>query len=263
MSDRRPLIAISEGFADYGDYYGFGYGRPLLAAGALPVLLPYYEREEDRVDLIERIDGLVLAGGRDIESWRYGRAEPHPKHLPGQPFLDEIDLSYALLAVEDDLPVLGVCRGCQILNVALGGTLWGDLEEFPRGGEDHPGAKWDEWRALVAATLEGGPRPAHPIHPVDVQPGSLLAAHLGERSEVDSYHHQAIRELGTGLEAVAWAPHGTIEAVEMPGSRSFVLGVQWELHEEWQDDDRMFSIWETFVDDARRRMEERAEVVVR
>src|SRR5687767_3203293 len=63
MTDRRPLVAISEGFADYGDYYGYGYGRPLLAADALPVLLPYYEREEDRVELIERIDGLVLAGG--------------------------------------------------------------------------------------------------------------------------------------------------------------------------------------------------------
>jgi len=80
---RRPIVGISEGFADYGDYYGFGYGRPLLEAGALPVLLPYYERAADRVELIERLDGLVLAGGRDIEAWRYGRAEPHPNHLPG------------------------------------------------------------------------------------------------------------------------------------------------------------------------------------
>jgi putative glutamine amidotransferase len=262
MTDSRPLVAISEGFADYGDYYGYGYGRPLLAAGALPVLLPYYERDEDRVDLIERIDGLVLAGGRDIEAWRYGREEPHPKHLPGQPFLDEIDLSYALLAVEEDIPVLGVCRGCQVLNVALGGTLYGDLEEFPGGGADHPGAKWDEWRALVAATLEGAPRPPHPTHSIDVKPGSLLASHLGEHAEVDSYHHQAVKELGTGLEAVAWAPHGTVEALEMPGSSSFVLGVQWELHEEWQDDQRTLGIWAAFVDDARRRMEEREEVGV-
>jgi putative glutamine amidotransferase len=262
VSDRRPLVAISEGFADYGDYYGYGYGRPLLAAGALPVLLPFYEREEDRVELIERIDGLVLAGGRDIEAWRYGREEPHPKHLPGQPYLDEIDLSYALLAVELEVPVLGVCRGCQVLNVALGGTLYGDLDEFPGGGADHPGAKWGEWRALVAATLDGTDRPPHPTHPVDLRPGSLLASHLGERYEVDSYHHQAVKELGTGLEAVAWAPHGTIEAVEMPGSAAFVLGVQWELHEEWQDDDRMLGIWRAFVADARRRMEAREEVGV-
>ena len=89
-----------------------------------------------------------------------------------------------------------------------------------------------------------------------MKPGSLLASHLGERYEVDSYHHQAVKDLGTGLEAVAWAPHGTIEAVEMPGSSVFVLGVQWELHEEWQDDERMLGIWEAFVDDARRRMED-------
>ena len=79
----RPIVGISEGFADYGDYYGFGYGRPLFAAGALPVLLPYYERAEDRVELLGRLDGLVLAGGRDVEAWRYGRLEPHAKHLPG------------------------------------------------------------------------------------------------------------------------------------------------------------------------------------
>lgn len=259
MVSDRPLVAISEGFADYGDYYGYGYGRPLLAAGALPVLLPFYEREEDRVELIDRVDGLVLAGGRDIEAWRYGREEPHPKHLDGQPHLDEIDLSYALLAIEEEVPVLGVCRGCQVLNVALGGTLFGDLEEFPEGGADHPGAKWDEWRALVDATLEGRERPPHPTHPVEIRPGSLLEAHLGERAEVDSYHHQAVDQLGTGLEAVAWAPHGTIEAIEMPDARSFVLGVQWELHEEWQDDERSLGIWRTFVADARRRMEERLE----
>jgi putative glutamine amidotransferase len=257
VADRHPLVAISEGFADYGDYYGFGYGRPLLAAGALPVLLPYLEDEADRVELIRRVDGLVLAGGRDIEAWRYGRAEPHPEHLPGQPHLDEIDLSYALLAVEEEVPVLGVCRGCQVLNVALGGTLYGDLDEFPGGGADHPGAKWDEWRALVASTLDGTDRPPHPTHPIDIEPGSLLASHLGECYEVDSYHHQAVKELGTGLEAVAWAPHGTIEAVEMPGVRAFVLGVQWELHEEWQDDDRMLGIWRALVADARRRMDER------
>jgi putative glutamine amidotransferase len=88
-------------------------------------------------------------------------------------------------------------------------------------------------------------------------PGSILAGHLGDRAVVDSYHHQAVRDLGTGLEAVALAPHGTVEAIEMPSSRAFVLGVQWELHEEWQDDERSFEIWRTFVSDARRRMEER------
>ena len=243
----RPIVGISEGFADYGDYYGFGYGRPLLAAGALPVLLPYYERAEDRVELLARLDGLVLAGGRDIEAWRYGREEPHPKHLPGQPLLDEIELHYGRAAVEAGLPLLAICRGCQVLNVAFGGTLYGDLEEFPEGGADHPGAKWDEWRVLVDATLDGTERPAHPTHPVEIGPGSMLASHLGARAVVDSYHHQAIERLGGIFEGVAWAPHGVVEAIEMPGSTTFVLGVQWELHEEWQDDERSLGIWRAFV----------------
>ena len=123
--------------------------------------------------------------------------------------------------------------------MAFGGTLYGDLEEFPEGGADHPGAKWDEWRALVAATLEGTRAPAAPDAPGRHRAG--VAARVAPRRArvVDSYHHQAIERLGEGLEAVAWAPHGVIEAVEMPGATAFVLGVQWELHEEWQDDERI------------------------
>ena len=203
MTRGRPIVAISEGFADYGDYYGFGYGRPLLAAGALPVLLPYYERETDRVDLVQRVDALVLAGGRDIEPHRYGRADPHRLQGDGSPFLDEIELSYGRLAVQSGIPLLGICRGCQVLNVAFGGTLYGDLDEFPEGGADHPGAKWDEWRELVAATLEGREPPAHPTHPIEIDPGSLLAGHLGDRAVVDSYHHQAVLVLGEGIRAAA------------------------------------------------------------
>ena len=255
MTTERPIIAISEGFADYGDYYGFGYGRPLLAAGGLPVLLPYYENEADRVALLQSVDGLVLAGGRDIESHRYGREVPHRLQGESSPFLDEIELSYARLAVHGGVPLLGVCRGCQVLNVAFGGTLYGDLDEFPEGGADHPGAKWEEWRELVAATLAGREPPAHPTHPVEIEPGSFLAGHLGERAEVDSYHHQAVLALGRGIRAVAWAPHGVVEAIEMPSASAFVLGVQWELHEEWRSDEAMFGIWRAFVEAAARRSE--------
>ncbi len=257
MSEERPIVAISEGFADYGDYYGFGYGRPLLAAGALPVLLPYYEREDDRIALLQRVDALVLAGGRDIEPHRYGRADPHRLQGDASPFLDEIELSYARLAVDGGVPLLAICRGCQILNVAFGGTLYGDLDEFPEGGADHPGAKWDEWRELVAATLDGREPPAHPTHPIDIEADSLLGSHLGQHAIVDSYHHQAVSELGEGIRPVAWAPHGVVEAIQMPGASAFVLGVQWELHEEWRADEAMFGIWRAFVSEAARRSRDR------
>jgi putative glutamine amidotransferase len=255
---QRPLVMISEGFADFGDYYGVGYPRPLLAAGAFPVLLPYLDDADDRREAIARADGIVLAGGRDIDPAHYGRNEPHPNQLAPQWELDEIEFDYARLAVEQAVPVLGICRGCQILNVAFGGTLYGDLDEFPHGGADHPGAKWAEWRALVAATLADEPRPAHPTHPVDIAAGSLLASHLGVNADVDSYHHQAVAEVGRGLVATAFAPHGAVEAIEMPGAPAFVLGVQWELHEEWQDDERSLGIWRAFVGAARERSEARA-----
>ena len=258
----RPLVLISEGFADYGDYCGVGYPRPVLAAGAFPVLLPYLDEPADRREAISRADGLVLAGGRDIEPWRYGRGEPHPKQLEPAWKLDEIELDYARLAVEAGVPLLGICRGCQILNVAFGGTLFGDLDEFPEEGADHPGAKWTEWRALVAATLAGQEPPPHPTHPVDLAPGSLLARQLGQRYDVDSYHHQAIDRVGEGLVATAFAPHGTVEAVEMPDAQAFVLGVQWELHEEWQRDDRMLGIWRTFTAAAADRRSAREGVAV-
>jgi putative glutamine amidotransferase len=257
VTGRPPIVAVSQGLADYGEYYGFGYGRVLLAAGALPLLLTYYEGEDERAAVLERVGGLVLAGGRDIEAWRYGRTRAHPKQGEGLPHLDEIELSYAHLAIDNGVPVMGVCRGLQVLNVALGGTLYGDLDEFPEGGADHPGAKWAEWRALVAATLEGRTPPPHPVHPIEVKPGSLLSGFLGERYVVDSYHHQAVDRVGDGLEPVAWAPHGVVEALEMPGSASFLLGVQWEIHEEWQSDERMLGIWRAFVEAARERMRAR------
>ena len=257
MTADRPIVAISEGLADYGDYYGFGYGRPLLAAGALPVLLPYYELEADRIEVLKRVDALVLAGGRDIEPHRYGRQVPHRLQGQSSPFLDEIELSYARLAVDGGVPLLGICRGCQILNVAFGGTLYGDLDEFPEGGADHPGAKWEEWRELVAATLDGREPPAHPTHPIEIDPRSLLAEHLGEHAVVDSYHHQAVLALGDGIRPVAWAPHGVVEAIEMPAAAGYVLGVQWELHEEWRNDEASFGIWRAFVLEAARRSEDR------
>jgi putative glutamine amidotransferase len=90
----------------------------------------------------------------------------------------------------------------------------------------------------------------------------MLASHLGSRAVVDSYHHQAIERLGDGLEAVARAPHGVIEAVEMPLARAYVLGVQWELHEEWQDDERSLGIWRAFVKAAIERADAREKATV-
>ena len=235
MSEERPIVAISEGFADYGDYYGFGYGRPLLAAGALPVLLPYYEREDDRIALVQRVDALVLAGGRDIEPHRYGRADPHRLQGDASPFLDEIELSYARLAVDGGVPLLAICRGCQVLNVAFGGHAVRRPRRVPRRRRRSPRGEVGR----MARAGGGDPRRARAPRASDTPDrhrGRIRssAPTSGEHAVVDSYHHQAVSDLGDGIRAVAWAPHGVVEAVEMPGASAFVLGVQWELHEEWQ-----------------------------
>lgn len=245
-----PLIGISIGFADYGDYVGVGYSRPLLRAGAMPVLLAFIETADERRGMIERLDGLVIAGGRDIPSVRYGRPDEHPAQGDPAQFRDDIEFHYVELCEELAVPLLGVCRGCQVINVAHGGSLFGDMDEVPTvDGFRHPSAMWAEWADLVTATLAGKSPPPPPTHPVTIRHGSILSAQMGEQATVNSYHHQAIDRLGAGVEAVAWAPDGVVEAIEVTGP-SFALGVQWEIHEDARHDDHALDVWRAFVDAA-------------
>jgi putative glutamine amidotransferase len=243
---RPPTIAVTTGFTDYGDYLGFALSRPLIAAGAVPFLLPHLEDEASRAAALDRVDGLLLGFGRDIEPDRYGAA-PHPSSTAFSPQRDAVELALFDEALERGMPVLGICRGMQVINVARGGTLYRDRSEYPGGGAGHPGGDWATWALVCDATLGAGEMPEHPGHPLEIAAGSRLAAALGERSVVNSYHHQAVRELGDGVVAVAWAPDGVVEAIELPDAAAPVLGVQWELQQAWQDDPRSLSVFEHFV----------------
>jgi putative glutamine amidotransferase len=223
-----PLIGISTGFTDYGDYLGVAFSRPLEALGAVPVVLPY---PSDPTALVACLDGVVLGVGRDIEPKRWGGA-PHPAATAHSPLRDDAELRLAHAVLEAGLPLLGICRGMQILNVALGGTLHPDHGALPPPADRHPGGDWARWERVVAARLAGSPPPAHPEHEIEVEPGTLLADALGERAVVNSYHHQSIDSLGAGVVASARAPDGVIEAIEVPGAAAPCLGVQWELQEE-------------------------------
>jgi putative glutamine amidotransferase len=240
-----PTIAVSAGFTDYGDYLGIALSRPLVAAGAVPVLLPYLEDAGARAAALDRADGLLLGFGRDIHPARYG-AGPHPALTATSPQRDAFELALAVEAIERDLPLLGVCRGMQILNVALGGTLYRDRSEYPPGARAHPGGDWERWERVCAATLGLGPMPEHPTHPITVAPGSRLCAALGPRAVVNSYHHQAVATLGRDVEAVACADDGIVEAIELP-ALDFAVGVQWELQESWRDGAPGFAVFEAFV----------------
>src|SRR3954462_121414 len=251
MRDGAPTIAVSAGFTDYGDYLGVALSRPLLAAGAVPLLLPYLEDADARAAALDRADGLLLGFGRDIAPARSG-AGPHRALTAVSRHRDDLELALVHDAIARDMPVLGICRGMQIMNVALGGTLYRDRSEYPPAARAHPGGDWERWDRVCAATLGTGPTPEHPTHPITVARGSRLHAALGERAVVNSYHHQAIARLGRDVEAVACADDGIVEAIELPGLE-FAVGVQWELQESWRDGAPGFAVFEAFVGAASRR----------
>src|SRR4051794_3842509 len=182
---------------------GTPYLRAVEAAGGLPVVLAPDDPAIAEA-LIERLDGVVLAGGPDLYPLGYGAAERHERLGPTDRVVDAAELALARAADRRGIPLLGICRGAQAINVARGGTLRQHL---------------DDHRQTQEAT--------HPAHAVAVAPRSLLAALTGGgRLDVTSFHHQAADRLGRGLRAVATAPDGTVEAIEDP-SRPFLLGVQW------------------------------------
>jgi len=188
---------------------GMPYVRALARAGAIPIVLPPL-RVDDVPALLSCLHGVCLSGGPDLDPAKYGAA-PSPDLGPTEPALDEFELAVARFADRAGLPILGICRGAQALNVARGGTLHQHLPAITDNSVTHrqsdPG--WVE------------------THPVRVADDSRLAGVLGlDEVWVNSFHHQAVEQLGTSLRAVAWATDGTVEGIEDPGQR-FVLGVQW------------------------------------
>src|SRR5579871_4029957 len=156
-ADRRPLIGVSASLHDFGDYGGVGVHRPLLAAGGLPLTLP--QLPEAAAAAVARLDAIVLAPGRDIEPARYGQAD-HPLLAATEPQRDAFELELVLRALEAGVPVLGMCRGIQVLNVALGGSLAQDVSLISPAHPSDPG--WEHWKRVEASSLAGTPPPPHP-----------------------------------------------------------------------------------------------------
>jgi putative glutamine amidotransferase len=180
---------------------GMTYLKAIEAAGGMPVVLPPLG---DADALLDRLDGICLSGGPDLDPDAYGASDRHVELGPTEPDLDAFELALARAADVRGTPLLGICRGAQALNVARGGTL-----------HQH-----------VAGHRQTEPATAT-THSVHVTEGSRLATLVGVRPlRVNSFHHQAVAVIGDGLRAVAWAADGTVEAVEAAGPR-FVLGVQW------------------------------------
>lgn len=224
MSAARPVIGITT-YQAASASWGTSRDRPaallpqsyvdkIRAAGARAVLLP---PDDADADVLDRLDGLVLAGGPDIAPERYGTGEAREQTVV-QPDRDSGELLLAAAAIARDLPTLGICRGMQVLAVAYGGTLHQHLPELV-GHDGH--------RATA-----GGYTP----RTVRIAAGSRLATLLGEEADVLCYHHQAVADPGT-LIVTAYADDGVVEAVEDP-ARRFLIGVEW--HPEAGEDLRLF-----------------------
>lgn len=193
------------------------YVAAVHGAGGVPVLLP--SLPDGAAEALAGVHGLLVAGGADVQAERYGAVTREGNDEPrGE--RDAWEMALLAVALERGLPVLGICRGAQVLNIATGGSLHQHLPDVV-GSEVHRPAPAQHGRVHVA-----------------VEPGSTLALAVGPTVDVPCYHHQAMDRLGQGLRATAWADDGTVEAVEMVGS-AFVLGVQW--HPELDaHDDRLF-----------------------
>lgn len=200
------------------DGFYTSYSDRLGAFGAMPV---YVARESDPGELLTRLDGLILAGGIDVDPRLYG-SKPTEHSTPLDPAQDEWEVVLTRQAVEIGLPVLGTCRGHELLNVAFGGTLCEHLD----------GSSSAHHRRIIYPLSDRG-------HRVEIAAGTKLRELYGERADVNSFHHQAVDQLGEGLRVAARAEDGVIEAIEVEGADA--IGVQW--HPEFVEGDEPVLEW--------------------
>ncbi|MGH2534105.1 MAG: gamma-glutamyl-gamma-aminobutyrate hydrolase family protein [Thermomicrobiales bacterium] len=188
------------------------YVEAVAAAGAIPMILPL--QDDHAAPLLDLVDGVILSGGADVEPALYGDTDVHPTTYGVSPLRDRFEIELVHAAIERDLPLLCICRGIQVLNVALGGTLIQDVAD-------------QYGRTITHRQQADGIDPSEPGHGVQTEPGGHLER-IFETADipVNSLHHQAIRDLAPGLRIEGRAADGLIEAVSLP-TASFVVGLQW------------------------------------
>jgi putative glutamine amidotransferase len=237
----RPAIGITTSVSveQYPEraYVNAAYIRAVQGAGGIPILLPPQLSEEVGRELFRRIDGLLLTGGGDLDPGRFGEVA-HATVSEVSVARDDLELALVEAALSTETPLFAICRGIQVLNVALGGTLWQDVPS-------------DVGTSVTHSQKE---RRDRATHDVTVSGETRLAEALGAHElAVNSFHHQAIRKLGRGLRDVAWAPDGVIEGVELAETPTLVLGVQWHPEELVEHDRAAANLFRALVDAATRR----------
>ncbi len=242
---RIPKIGIPCARDKSQRYYGLPifiqnttYLRAITDAGAAPIIIPLQLDEDTLRVIYDTVDGVFLPGGEDMDPEQYG--EQHHEMLGAtDPERDRTEMLLGRWALEDNKPLLAICRGIQMLNVIQGGSLYQDIRALRDGSEKHDYFPPQFERVRIS-------------HEVHFEPDSRLARIYGPTTMVNSMHHQALKSLGAGCQPIAWAPDGVVEAIEVAG-HPFALGVQWhpeELATHLQDSSsrRLFA---DFVDQCR------------
>lgn len=230
----KPLIGITtfNGINDYGRPIAgvqHTYIRAVAQGGGIPVLIPAIIDDETRLALYSRLQGVLFSGGGDMDI-KYFNGEDHPKIHDVDDFRDTTELSLLKRSVEDGKPFLAICRGVQVMNVALGGSLYTHISDQFNTTIEH---SQEEFTTIA--------------HPVNIDESSHMAEIFGETLlRVNSLHHQGLKDVASSLRVVGHAPDGLVEAVELP-SHPYAMGVQW--HPEWLTDQPvMRRLFRSFVD---------------
>ena len=229
----KPVIGVMPLWDELRDSLWMlpGYLDGISQAGGLPLIFPFTSDEEELSQLMDRCDGFLLTGGHDVSPDIYGE-DPLPQLQECCRKRDVMELIVLRKAVEQDKSVLGICRGLQFINAALGGTLYQDLPtQRPSGVEHHQSGAYDA-----------------PTHDVELVADSPLCRYLGKTSmKVNSYHHQGVKDLADSLSVMGTAPDGLTEALYRPSSR-FLWAVQWHPEFMFRTDADSREIFRAFVE---------------
>lgn len=236
---KRPIIGITGNTSAFKtddfeafkiNYSSTGFSTAISMAGGTPIILPINEAAFAK-EYIQLIDGLLLTGGQDVTPLLYGE-EPRKVIGPTSPERDNCEVALIKEAIRQKKPILGICRGLQLINVVLGGSLLQDLSE-------------DE-----SITIQHVQRsqPEFSTHSIKVKSGTHLADIIENNSYVNSVHHQAIKDLGKGLTVSAWSPDNVIEAIEVVDDTQSIIGIQWHPELTFLDNDDSLAIFKDIVE---------------
>ncbi len=228
----KPKIAVTLRLSDTSVYLPRIYIKTVLEFGGIPFMFSEIKDEEDVEHIVNSVAGVLIPGGGDVHPKFYGE-EPGPHLRSVWVEKDVLELELVRRAVERKLPVLGICRGAQVINVALGGTLIQHLKGTEI--EHHQGLPYE-----------------HVTHEIEIEEGSFLHRLTGKtRIMVNSFHHQAVKDLGEGLRAVAWSPDGVIEAIE---GGNFILGLQPHIEWLWMKEKAWANVFSAFIEACKNRV---------